>query len=264
MKVTILMGLYNCESTLEQAITSIQQQTYSNWELIMCDDGSSDNTFLLASSLAKQDDRIILLKNDNNKGLNITLNRCLRIATGDYIARMDADDESINERLEKQVGFLSSQDEFDIVSSWMILFDENGEWGIHKTKEFPQSEDVVCGSPICHAPVMMRKKCLDNVGGYTEEKKTIRVEDVDLWIKLYSKGYRCFNIQEPLYKMRNDNNALNRRKYRYRIYSTRVRLRGCRLLHLGIKCYIKSFRPMLIGLVPAQLRMKFRKKQKND
>ena len=70
------------------------------------------------------------------------------------------------------------------------------------------------------------------VGGYTEDPRMLRVEDVNLWIKLYGAGYRCCNIQEPLYRMRNDQNALNRRKYVYRINSTYVRMQGCRLLKL--------------------------------
>lgn len=255
------MGIYNCADTLEQAISSIQAQTYTNWELILCDDGSSDNTCAVAKKLAESDTRILLLHNERNLGLNATLNRCLAVATGEYIARMDGDDDCVPERFEKQIRFLQEHPEFDIVSSPMILFDENGEWGRTTAKERPTPEDVVTRSPICHAPVMIRKACIDAVGGYTEDRRMLRVEDVNLWIKLYAAGYRCYNIQESLYRMRNDQNALNRRKYRYRINSTYVRLQGCKLLNLGPKCYLKSFRPMINGLVPAKLRHAIRRKQ---
>lgn len=260
-KISVLMGVYNCSSTLEQAINSIQNQTYKNWELIICDDSSMDDTFEIAKRLADEDKRIILIKNEKNYGLNRTLNNCLELATGEFIARMDGDDESLPDRFEKQINFLKQYQEFDIVSSTMVLFDEDGEWGYINKKEYPQVEDVVVGSAICHAPVMIRKECIDAVGGYTEDYRMLRVEDVNLWIKLYANGYRCYNIQEPLYRMRNDKNAFNRRKYRYRINSTYVRMQGCRLLHLNLKYYFLALKPMIIGLVPAKIRRIIRKKQ---
>lgn len=259
-KVSVLMGIYNCETTLEQSVSSIQNQTYANWELILCDDGSSDNTYNVAQSLAEKDSRIVLLRNKQNLGLNQTLNNCLSVATGEYIARMDGDDDCVPDRFEKQVNLLESEPEFQITSSPMKLFDETGEWGQTTLLEYPTPEDVVCGTAICHAPVMMRKKCMDNVGGYTVDKRMIRVEDVNLWIKMYAAGYRCHNILEPLYRMRNDQNALNRRKYIYRINSVCVRLQGCKKLHLGPKCYLRALNPMIIGLVPARMRMWYRKK----
>lgn len=261
-KVSVLMGIYNCAETLPQAVAAIQNQTYSNWELILCDDGSTDNTYGVAQSLAAKDSRIILLQNEYNLGLNQTLNNCLAVATGTYIARMDGDDDCLPERFEKQVALLESHPEFQITSSPMILFDENGEWGQTALPEFPTPANVVEGTAICHAPVMLRKECIDAVGGYTVNKRMMRVEDVNLWIKLYAAGYRCCNIQQPLYRMRNDQDALNRRKYIYRVNSTYVRLQGCKLLHLGPKSYLKAFIPMIIGLVPARLRQAIRKNQR--
>ena len=258
-KISVLMGIYNCADTLEQAVSSIRNQTYSNWELILCDDGSSDSTYEIAKKLKEEDERIILLKNDVNKGLNTTLNKCLSAATGEYVARMDGDDDCLPERFEKQVAFLETHPEFQITSCPMKLFDENGEWGETKVPEQPTPEDVVCGIPITHAAVMMRRECMEAVGGYTEDRRMLRVEDVNLWIKLYAAGYRCYNIQEPLYRMRNDQNALKRRKYRFRINSTRVRLQGCRILKLDWKCRLKAFRPMIAGLIPAKLRQRIKK-----
>lgn len=262
-KISVLMGIYNCADTLEQAVASIQNQTYTDWELILCDDGSSDNTYQVAQDLAVKDSRIILLRNAQNLGLNQTLNNCLAAATGDYIARMDGDDDCVPERFEKQLDLLEHRPEFQITSCPMKLFDESGEWGQTTVPEYPTSEDVVSGTPISHAAVMLRKECMDAVGGYTVDKRMIRVEDVNLWIKLYAATYRCYNIQEPLYRMRNDQNALNRRKYRYRINSTYVRLQGCKMLGLGLRCRIKAFQPMINGLVPARLRQLIRKQQRN-
>ena len=213
-KVSVLMGIYNCESTLDDAILSIVNQTYQNWELIICDDGSTDRSLDIARKWKKKEPRIILLKNSNNQGLNKTLNHCLCRATGEYIARMDGDDVCVPERFEKQVQYLEGQSDYAIVSSEMYFFDEDGVWGKNNKDLYPSIEQVVCGTPICHAPVMMRKECMDYVQGYTEDVHMLRVEDTNLWIKLYAAGYRCCNILEPLYGMRNDKNAVNRRKYR--------------------------------------------------
>ena len=263
-KISILMGIYNCADTLEQAVASIQKQTYTNWELILCEDGSCDNTFEVAQALAEKDSRIILLRNEKNVGLNATLNRCLAAATGEYIARMDGDDDCLPERFEKQIGFLENHPEYQIVSSAMVLFDETGEWGQVTCPEYPQPEDTVGKTAFCHAAVMLKKDAMDAVGGYTEGPRMLRVEDVNLWIKLYTAGYRGYNIQKPLYRMRNDQNALNRRKYIYRVNSVYVRLQGCWMLKLGPRSYLKACVPMINGLVPAKLRQWIRKQQRKS
>ena len=102
------MGIYNCANTLEEAIESILTQTYQEWELIMCDDSSQDNTYEVATSFSKKYENIIVFQNERNMGLNYTLNRCLEKANGKYIARMDGDDISLPTRLEKRSGFFRS------------------------------------------------------------------------------------------------------------------------------------------------------------
>ena len=176
-KISVLMGIYNCADTLEQAVASIRNQTYKDWELILCDDGSSDNTFEVAQKLAAEEPRIILLRNDGNKGLNTTLNNCLAAATGEYVARMDGDDDCLPERFEKQITFLEKHPEFQITSCPMILFDENGEWGETHVPEQPTAEDVVCGTAISHAPMMMYRECMTSVGGYAVIQKQLMQTD---------------------------------------------------------------------------------------
>lgn len=259
--ISVLMGIYNCENTLEEAVECIRKQTYPHWELILCDDGSKDDTYVVAKRLADKDKRIIVLKNERNRGLNRTLNRCLCRATGDFIARMDGDDRCEKDRFEKQLSFLLEQEKYQIVSSRMYFFDESGVYGQNQVKQYPTKKDVLTNAQICHAPVMMWKKCIDDVGGYTEDNKMLRVEDVNLWIKLYAKGYQCYNIQEPLYGMRNDKNALNRRRYRFRINETYVRILGCKQMKAPLKYYILACKPLIAGLVPAKIRFLIRRKQ---
>ena len=214
-RISIIMGIYNCADTLDEAIQCIINQSYKNWELILCDDGSSDNTYEVAEKYTKQfPDKIILLKNQKNEGLNATLNICLKHADGKYIARMDGDDVCSYDRLEKEIRFLEENPEFDIVSTNMLYFDEGGAFAKSKTKEFPQKEDFVFGTPFCHAPCMVKKEAYDAVGGYTVDGKLLRVEDYELWIKMYASGYNGYNMQEALYSMRDDRNAANRRKFK--------------------------------------------------
>lgn len=129
-KVSIIMGVFNCQDTLVESIDSLLKQTFQDFNVVICDDGSTDDTYIIAKKYhEKYPDKFILLRNLENRGLNYTLNVCLQYAKGEYIARMDGDDISLPIRLKKQVEFLDKHNEFHIVSSAMIYFDETGDWG---------------------------------------------------------------------------------------------------------------------------------------
>ena len=253
-KVSVIMGIYNCSATLEEAIESIVAQTYSNWELILCDDGSVDDTRKIAEKYVERfPEKIKLILNEKNMGLNATLNHCLEYVTGVYVARMDGDDLSLPERFEKEVEVLDNHPEYAIVSSPMIYFDENGEWGEGKSKEYPTEMDFVAGTPFCHAPCMVRAEAYKDVKGYSTDERTRRAEDYDLWFRMYAKGYRGYNLQKPYYKMRDDENAYNRRKFRYSLNEAYVRFHGFRMLGLPLKVYPYALRPIAVGLLPKPL-----------
>lgn len=250
-KISIIMGIYNCAATLSEAIDSIISQTYTNWQFIICDDGSKDNSYDIAKKYEKMEpDRFVVIKNKSNIGLNSTLNRCLKIADGDYIARMDGDDVCVPTRFQKEVEFLNSHPDYAIVSTYMTTFDENGEWGCIKTLEYPQVKDFPTHVPMfCHAPCMIRKEAFMDVGGYTEDKRLLRVEDYHLWYKFYAKGYKGFNIPEALYKMRDDRNALHRRTVKARfngIYATFV---GFKMVHLPKWMYIYAIKNAVVEII---------------
>ena len=159
--ISVIMGIYNCASTLSQAIDSIVNQTYTDWELIMCDDGSSDNTYSVAMEYKqKYPEKIVVLKNEKNLGLNATLNKCLSVAKGKYIARMDGDDICDPTRFEKEIEVLETEKEISIVSTDMNHFDESGTWGRQSHPEYPVKEDLVRSTPFCHAPCMVKKLVL--------------------------------------------------------------------------------------------------------
>ena len=250
-KVSVIMGVYNCEATLPEALDSILNQTYTNWQLIMCDDGSTDNTYIIAESYRqKYPEKIILIKNEKNYGLNITLNNCLRCAKGEFIARMDGDDISLPDRFEKEVQFLDEHPQYAIVSTPMEYFDENGTFRIGKCGGEPDIKSMAKGTPFCHAPCMVRREAYEAVNGYAVSDKRLRVEDWDLWIRMYEKGYRGYNLSEPLYKMRDDRNARSRRKFKYRINESRVGVSAVKKLKLSPFNCIYILRPIIIGLLP--------------
>ena len=265
-KVSIIMGIYNCEQTLDQAIKSILDQTYTNWELVMCDDGSKDNTYNVAKKYKeKYNDKVILLNNQKNRGLNYTLNRCLKEAKGEYIARMDGDDISLPTRLEKEVEFLDNHKEYAIVSTPMIFFDETGDWGRSYSIERPTKKDFIKHSPVfCHAPCMVRRKAYIDVGGYTVDKKMLRFEDVNLWYKLYAKGYKGYNLQEPLYKMRDDIAASKRRSLKSRMNGVYVTYVGFKLFRFPWYYYgyvlLDFCKHLIKGIMPEKIYMIFHKK----
>ena len=258
-KVSVIMGIYNCASTLPAAIDSILEQTYSNWELILCDDGSVDATYQVAAGYRdRYPEKVVLLRNEKNMGLNHALNSCLAAATGAYIARMDGDDISFPERLALEAAFLDSHPEYAIVSCPMVYFDDNGDWGTGTVKERPEALDFVPGTPFCHAPCMVRAEA------YASNPRTLRAEDYDLWFRLYELGYQGYNLQTPLYKMRDDENAYHRRKFRYCLNEAYVRATGFQRLQLPVRNYIWVLRPILVGLLPKRLYLLLHHKKKTS
>jgi len=252
--ISVIMGIYNCAETLPEAVQSILDQTVKDWELIMCDDGSTDNTYEIAKRIQQEHpDKIILLQQDSNRGLSEILNRCLEQARGTYIARMDGDDHCRSDRFEKELCFLENHPDIDIVSSDMEFFDESGIWGLISHPNDPKSADFMKESPFCHAPCMVRKTAYDLVGGYSEDKHYLRVEDYHLWIQMYAAGCKGRNIHEPLYQMRDDRNAYKRRKFRYRVNEARVKHLARKTFGLPFNYEIYVIKPIITGLLPGFL-----------
>lgn len=256
-KISILMGIYNCASTLAEAIDSILAQTYTDWELILCDDGSGDNTLAVAQSYVQRfPDKIILIQNETNMGLNYTLNHCLEHARGEFIARMDGDDLSVADRFEKELAALEADPSLSVVSCAMSYFDEHGTYTRSTLlPEYPEPAALVHGTIHCHAPCLMRAEAIRGVGGYSVDKKLLRVEDWHLWLKIYAAGGRGRNLPEVLYQMRDDRNAAGRRKLRFRMNEAYVARLAVKKLKLPKWKYIYTLRPILVGLLPKSVYM---------
>lgn len=250
-RISVLMGLYNCASTLREALDSLLVQTYQGFKVIMCDDGSFDNTFEIAKDYTDKYENFILIQNEKNMGLNYTLNHCLEYADTEYCARMDGDDLCAPTRFEKQINFLDEHPEYGIVSSSMLMFDENGEFGARIEDGEPSLTAFLTSTPFCHAPCMVRTKVYMAVGGYSVDKQLLRMEDVDLWLKMYTHGYRGYNLKEKLYSMRDNREAILRRNWLTRRNEMRIRIRVVKELGLPFYNYIYALRPLILYLMPS-------------
>lgn len=261
-KISIIMGIYkmiNKKDIVKLAIDSILNQTYRDFEFIICDDGSNDGTYEMVQDLIKKDKRVILIKNNENKGLAYSLNHCLSIAKGEYIARMDADDISMPNRLEKQIKFLDEYLEYAIVGCNLLLINDKGVWGKRILAEKPTKKSFLFTSPFCHPAIVMRKDVLDKVDNYKVEKITRRAEDYDLFMRIYANGYKGYNMQEFLYQFREDDDAYKRRAYKYRIDDVQIRYRGFKALGLMPTAWVYVIKPLIVGLIPQKYLSKLRK-----
>lgn len=266
--ISVIMGIYNCESTLKEALDSLLSQTFQDFEIIMCDDGSKDGTVQVAQRYCDMyPDKFVLLKNDKNLGLNKTLNKCLAVAKGKYIARMDGDDISLPTRFEKEIQTLEKHPEFALVGTAMIHFDESGDWKTSKVIEYPTKRDFIKHSPFFnHATCIIKKSVFLEVGGYSDDKRTLRFEDCDLWYKIYAHGYKGINLKEPLYKMRDDINAFKRRTFKTRLNAVYVQFTGYKMNKMPWYAYLyiikNLIKNIMFGLMPQCIYIRLHKAKK--
>lgn len=248
-KISILMGAYNSEATLAKSIESIINQTYTNWEFIICDDASKDRTWSIIQEYAKQDSRIKPIQNSVNLGLAATLNNCLAHASGTYVARQDADDTSDPSRLEQQINYLHSHPEIDVLSTNAFLCDEHGKiWGERLSPLEIKKTDWARGSQVIHACVLMKMSILQKVQGY--DPKAIRVEDYDLWMRVLAVGGNIKTLPLKLYTIQWSFHDYKRKRKRDRLRETKYKLKGMWLNKMPIWSYIFVIKSFILILVP--------------
>jgi glycosyltransferase involved in cell wall biosynthesis len=190
------MPVYNGERFLRPAIESILCQTFGDFEFVIVDDGSTDGSEQIIRSYG--DVRIRLLRNGENSGITKSLNYGIDSAIGEYICRMDADDVSVKDRLEKQVTFMDSHPGIALAGSGVVLIDAMGkETG---TEHFPLSQRdikrrIFVHNPFAHSTVIIRSAVLQHCGKY--DTRFLHNEDYDLWLRIAAQ-YPVANIEEPL------------------------------------------------------------------
>lgn len=262
-KVSIIMGVYNCKDfeLLDRSVDSILNQTFQDFEFIICNDGSTNSTLDYLNTIKNKDNRIRIISYLQNKGLNFALNKCLEIASGEYVARQDDDDISEINRLEKEVLFLDTHNDYSIVGTLAKIYDDNGIWGDYNVPEKPTKKNFYWNSPFIHPSIMIRKEAYESVGGYRIARETRRCEDLDLFMRMYAKGHIGYNLQEHLYYYRMINTPdIKYRPMKYRIDESIVKFKGYKLmgnLFLGLPFVLK---PILIALIPQRIFYHIKKK----
>lgn len=195
-KITVLMPVYNGEKYLKEAIDSILKQTYEDYEFLIINDGSTDNTETIIKSY--QDRRIVYYKNEQNKGLIYTLNKGLKLAKGEYIARMDADDISLPERFNKQMDFMDTHLNICACCTNAVTINMVGKRISKKWWEkssIPVEWLILFANPMMHPSMFIRKSFLD-MHNFLYDSKSYICEDYDLWTRftLYSKMARLDDV----------------------------------------------------------------------
>jgi glycosyltransferase involved in cell wall biosynthesis len=191
-KVSIILPTYNGAKYIRRAIDSVVAQTFHYWELFVIDDGSTDSTENIVKEYNSKDNRIIYLKNAVNLGIQKTLNRGLKEAKGEYIARIDDDDEWIDkEKLKKQIDFLDKNKDYVLVGTGVIVVNENGaelfRYLLPKHDREIRNK-ILAKNCFVHSSVMFKKDKALIFRGYSELNDTRHIEDYDLWLKLGTVG----------------------------------------------------------------------------
>jgi glycosyltransferase involved in cell wall biosynthesis len=200
--ISVVLPVYNASEFVAQAIQSVLDQTFTDFELIIINDGSTDNSLEIIKSFS--DPRIVLINQHNQGALSAVLNG-VTICKGEFIARMDHDDICIKDRFEKQIAFLNKHPDVSVVSGAVKYIDEKG---VELSRSFPLTSVYAIkkyllkyGSVIVHPAVMMRRKDFEAVGGYSKGSGD-RFHDYHLWVKYIRKGYQIRNESRIVLKYR--------------------------------------------------------------
>lgn len=194
------MPVYNAGQYLKEAINSILYQTLKEFELIIVDDGSTDNSVQLIQQFATYENRIKIISREH-RGIVNSLNEALQFSQGRYIARMDADDIALPDRLEKQFTFLQNNPSYGVVGSWVQLFGEKNDiWHHRQFDNFIKNMLFYKTSGFSHSAVMLRKKVYDQ---FTYQNNAPHLEDVDLFMRIARESnWMLYNLPEVLLQYR--------------------------------------------------------------
>lgn len=209
MKLSVITTIYNAGSYLKESLESLSNQTFQDFELILVNDGSTDDSRTIMLDYFEQHDNVRFLENDENEGIPLSRNRALLIAQGEYVAIHDGDDVSLPHRFEKEVLFLDSVDEqVDFVGSHAFKINYAGTLqGImsYPPKTTAEAFRIIKQfklNPIIDPSCMYRRNRVLNIGGYSMDESIRTALDFHLWCRLLLDGAKLYNFQEPLIKYR--------------------------------------------------------------
>ena len=252
-EVSVIIPVYNGEQFLREAVESILQQTFADFELVICDDGSTDRTWEIIQSFG--DKRIRALRSVTNLGIACALNKGLHAAKGQYIAIMHADDIALPTRLERQTAFLRRNKDVKLVGTGVLKIDENGT-PIRKVVP-PSTHEEICRdmwrhNPFAHSSVMYERSIVLSMGGYNEG--LVPSEDYDLWFRIIRKC-KVANLSEVLtyYRIHAGSASNTRDTLELRTY-IKILYRELREQDVGGRYYVYLFTPIMQLLLPFPLR----------
>lgn len=218
--ISVIMTVYNGEKFVDDAMEGILKQTYGDFELILIDDGSNDKTPEILDRYF--DPRIIRIRNDRNIGLTASINKGIKLAKGEFIARHDADDVSLPDRLMEQIERFSAEPSLVLLGASYYVIDHNGQ--IIESAILPSTNAVLQASletstVFLHGTIMVRRSVLENVGGYREIFPVS--QDYDLFLRLAEQG-EIANLSKPLYLFRFHQSSVSREKKRLQLAYARM------------------------------------------
>ncbi len=259
------MGVYNCplRAMLHRAVDSILNQTFKDFEFIICDDGSTNDTLQWLHEKAAEDQRIFVIEGKENRGLALALNLCLDRARGNYIARQDVDDYSVQTRLQTQVDFLNAHSNISFVGTDCFVYDNNGLYGEWHRPSYPTKQDFLFNQPFIHGTTMFRREVYDTCGGYELIGKFHKYEDYAFFMRAYAQGFQGANINQLLYTFYSEEKK-NFVPRRMRIEEYHVRKKGFRELGLMPKAFPYVIKPLVLCLMPNKLLIWIKDYKKNQ
>lgn len=219
-QISVIMPVYNAGKFLLPAIDSILQQSFTDFEFLICDDCSSDGSGDVLSRAANRDPRIKLLRNEKNSGITFTLNKLIAHASTPLLARMDADDMAFPERLALQFKFMQNHPDVAVAGGQLaIIGEENESLGsrIYPAAFADIRKVLLCQNPLAHPTVMMRKSAVENLGGYIDQTGC---EDYYLWLRMVENGFELANLPEKLLHYRLNANQIKQRDMKKSLLST--------------------------------------------
>ena len=200
--ISVVLPVYNAEAYVREAVESVLAQSFTDFELILINDGSTDGSGAILCDLAARDTRIVLMERPND-GLVSALNEGIERARADLIARMDADDVTMPERFALQHARMVEEPELAVLGSFMRVMDKAGK--IIRLDKYPLTPKAIArclerGCPVSHPTVMMRRDAVLKAGGY--HRAFPHAEDYELWLRMSDLGYAIANLPQPLLNRR--------------------------------------------------------------
>lgn len=259
-KISLIIGVYNGAEKLRESLDSVLSQSFTDFEVVVVNDASTDETSFVLNEYATRDTRIKIVTNEKNLGLTKSLNRGIGVSSGEYIARMDNGDISYPTRFEKQVAFLDEHKEYSMVGSFANLTDDASV--VIGQLRYPTKHDDIVRKLIrhnlfVHSSVMVRRSALEEVGFYNEAWKY--AQDYELFFRMVQRG-KVANIAEPLVSYRISEQSITKSKNKKQVmFAIRARWEAIRRGQYSIFATVFLISPFMGYLLPYGFKGKLKK-----